>query len=52
MRLHFFYKVKQKCSAPEKLDENCHGFANSHGEMLSKAVGQLLGNVKRVQQTC
>jgi hypothetical protein len=32
------------------MDGNCHVFAESHWKMLLKAIGQPLGNAKKVQE--
>jgi hypothetical protein len=42
---------KQKCGPSEKRDGNFHVLADSHWEMLLKAVGQWLGIPKRVLES-
>jgi hypothetical protein len=43
-----FYHKKCNKAALRKMARNCLFFANSHWEMLSKAIGQPLGTADRV----
>jgi hypothetical protein len=47
MRLRFFENINRKCRASDKMDINCHVFADSRWEMLLNTTDQLMGNVKR-----